>query len=157
MHKMKSRIVFDPSTGMVMVAQDMGVIQRAPPKPQGAWDWNVNNDYDVIGDPTFYASIFQNGLFITVSSNGIWYSTDGGKWMSPQPPVPASSTLYAITSGRNTDGEEIFVAVGEEAGFYSSDGKTWIAATGLGDADLYDVIYADNLFVAVGSDATILY
>jgi hypothetical protein len=156
---MKSRIVFDPSTGMVMIAQDMGVIQRAPPKPQGYWDWAYNNDWGrPLGDPTFYASIFQNGLFITVSSNGIWYSTDGGKWMSPQPSVPASSTLYAIASGkRSTDGEEIFVAVGEEAGFYSSDGKTWIAATGLGDADLYDVIYADNLFVAVGSDATILY
>ena len=155
---MKSRIVFDPSTGMVMVAQSQGVIQRAPPKPEGTWDWKVNNDYNVLGvDLTFYASIFKNGLFITVSSNGIWYSTDGGKWMN-QAPASSMPTLYAITSGkRSTDGEEIFVAVGEEAGFYSSDGKTWIAAKGLGDAYLYDVIYANNLFVAVGYDATIVY
>jgi hypothetical protein len=151
---MKSRIVFDPSTGMVIVAQSQGVIQRAPPKPQGYWDWKYNDDSN---DLTFYASIFQNGLFITVSSNGIRYSTDGGKWTN-QAHAPSTPTLHAITSGkRSTDGEEIFVAVGEEAGFYSSDGKTWTAATGLGDAYLYDVIYANNVFVAVGYDATILY
>ena len=153
----KSRIVFDPSTGMVMVAQDLGVIQRGQPKPQGVWDWKSNNDSNVLGNLTFYASIFQNGLFITVSDGGIWYSTDGGQWMN-QAAAPSTPTLYAITSGkRSTDGKELFVAVGKEAGLFSFDGKTWIAANGLEDAYLYDVVYANNLFVAVGYDATILY
>lgn len=109
--------------------------------------------------------VYGNGVYVAVGSNAIEsnaaYSTDGINW------IPVNTTVYSIESLCYGNGKFIAWAMGihENAsnsdGFLGSsvDGKKW-NFTKLGyyiDDIKYDIIFAENKFVACGRDKLVEY
>jgi hypothetical protein len=90
---------------------------------------------------------FINGLWIAGNTNsnvGVWYSEDGKQW-----------TISNITNNRLCDlinANGLFVAICGSSTLWSTDGKTWTEVSLTGEKAVFCVTFADNLFVAGGSD-----
>lgn len=109
--------------------------------------------------------VYGNGVYVAVGSNAIdsnaAYSTDGINW------IPVNTTVYSIMSLCYGNGKFIAWAMGingnasNSDGFLGSsvDGKKW-NFTKLGyyiDDSKYDIIFAENKFVACGRDKLVEY
>lgn len=109
--------------------------------------------------------VYGNGVYVAVGSNVIdsnaAYSTDGINW------IPVNTTVYNIISLCYGNGKFIAWAMGihgnasNSDGFLGSsvDGKKW-NFTKLGyyiDDRKYDIIFAENKFVACGRDKLVEY
>ena len=100
---------------------------------------------------------YANNLFVAVGdsttdigNNGIYTSPDGITWTG----ISVEGYLEAVTYGNNQ-----FVICGlQESGavvYTSPDGITWTQRTIDSAYELYDIIYANNLFVIVGDEGSI--
>jgi len=66
-------------------------------------------------------------------------------------PVPEGGYFNRIYYGNNT-----FIVVGGSGHIMTSDnGSDWVSQDSGDSSDLFDVVYANGLFVAVGSGSTI--
>ena len=100
------------------------------------------------GISTFYGIAFGNGIFVAVSTNYSWCSTDGSIWTT-------GSFRGGWAGGGITFGNNIFVAVGINGSIQTTnDGITWTAQTapGITYSTFTGVTYGNNIFVAVCYD-----
>ena len=118
-----------------------------------------------VKDTKWNKIVYGNGVYVAVGSNAIdsnaAYSTDGINW------IPVNTTVYSIISLCYGNGKFIAWATGingnasNSDGFLGSsvDGKKW-NFTKLGyyiDDSKYDIIFAENKFVACGRDKLVEY
>jgi hypothetical protein len=90
-------------------------------------------------------------------------SEDGVSWSTRASLMPSGAAWSAMAAGMLDDGSSIgkvsrFVAVAgtsaNTTGAYSSDGITWAAADMVTSATWVDVVFGQQLFVAIASDTT---
>ncbi|MEK0314842.1 S-layer homology domain-containing protein [Cohnella sp. 56] len=104
---------------------------------------------------------YVNGRFMAGSTKGTYLtSTDGSVWVKKTFPSQLSnSTIKSFAYGNG-----VYIAVGtrtivSQVAYqmaYSTDGVNWTAVSMPGiSVNLNDVVYGDNLFVAVGSNSYI--
>ena len=124
---------------------------------------NPNNWTEItIGDRDFKGIAYGNGTFVAIGDGGtLAYSNDGVTW--------TNKVLYGGHDDYDTicyDGTK-FIALGHNneppynvINAYSEDGIIWSTDKDIitpARTIIYDVIYANNKYVAVGSNGTILY
>lgn len=91
---------------------------------------------------------YVNNKFFILGYNLIGTSTDGITWSTETIPSDASDrSLYDITYGNN----KYIIVGGSGAILSSSDGSTWTIENSNTNGDIRSVIYANNMFIAVGS------
>ena len=115
-----------------------------------------------VGDRDFKGIAYGNGTFVAIGDNGnLAYSTDGVTW--------TNKILYGGHHNFETicyDGTK-FIALGHNdelpyrvINAYSEDGIIWSIDKDIvvpARTTIYDVIYANNKYVAVGTNGVILY
>jgi photosystem II stability/assembly factor-like uncharacterized protein len=98
---------------------------------------------------------YGNGLFMAVGDFCVFTSSDGITWCDPTPNVFTDYTLHGITYANNR-----FVGVGEYGSYGAiltteDGGITWDKRLYGIPTALFDVIYAENTFVAIGENCAI--
>lgn len=96
-----------------------------------------------------------NDLLVAVGdANTILTSVDGINWIARSSPA---TTLNAVTFGTDGSGNGRFLAVGNSGTIVTSqNGGIWAMQTSGVTADLRGVAYTDTLYVAVGTNGTII-
>lgn len=91
-------------------------------------------------------SAYGAGVYVAVG-NGPCYSTDGITWIASTIPGTPRGIAY---------GAGVFAAHGNGTGSASSstNGTTWTARTAISSLSCVNMIYANGVFVAVGSDTS---
>ena len=110
----------------------------------------------IITDRFFYSVCYGNGRFIAVGRDGyITYSTDGKNWATPF--TVGSTHWQSVCYGNGK-----YVAMGINFCSTSVDGKTWTTPSKVitdgteTEYDVYyDIIYANNKFMAVSYNAKV--
>lgn len=95
-----------------------------------------------VGTQDWYGVTYGNGKFVAVNNYFVSTSTDGINWTTP---TQASGTALDVTYGNNK-----FVKVGYNYSSTSTDGVTWTTPVQFSQSFANNVIYANNMFVAVG-------
>jgi len=91
---------------------------------------------------------FGNGVFVAVSTSGVFTSTNGTSWTSR---TAAANTWYRVTYGNGR-----FVALATTGSgnrcMTSLDGITWTTRIGLPDNTWNGITWGDGMFVATSGD-----
>ena len=94
--------------------------------------------------------VHNNGTFVLVGDNGtIIKTTDGLQW-TPITSSPTASALNRIAFGNN-----LYVAVGDDGVFTSSDTISWIPRQAVGVSSVVDVAFFGGRFVAIAAFDTL--
>lgn len=97
--------------------------------------------------------LFADGLFISSSDSNISTSTDGVNWTSNAVP---DGNWHGMTY---VPGLGLYVAVayiGDERVMTSTDAVTWTAQTPANTANYNNVIYGNNILVAIAGDGSVM-
>jgi hypothetical protein len=98
---------------------------------------------------------YGNGMFVAVGYNStILKSNNGINWAPATNPPSTSKTFVSVAYG---NGKFVAVSFSPQEIWYSFNGDTWTQVTSLPVTIAFtDVIYKNSLFLASGSDTTIL-
>lgn len=94
---------------------------------------------------------YGNGIFVGVSSNTIYTSTDGINWTSR---TGGESIIRAVRFLQN----KFYITSGSSTGRIksSTDGVSWTTVYSASSSDIKDIAYGNGKFIAVSSDSKIL-
>ncbi|MFK5710219.1 InlB B-repeat-containing protein [Lysinibacillus boronitolerans] len=102
----------------------------------------------ITSSQTINSVVYENNQFIAVDNLSNFYTSSDGQTWTTAISVDGRNPLHSVTYGYNK-----YVTVGGNI-HVSSDGIEWKKIPQINQ--LYGVIYANNQFVAVGADGTIL-
>ena len=140
-------ITYGGTTGneyFVAVADDVGASQNIVNSTNG-----INWGKETVTTARYTGVAYGDGKFVAVSIDGIIaYSTgtSANNWNSVNVEV---FNLESVTYGNGR-----FVAVSSNAAMYSDDGISWTTVAGLEDNGWKSVTYADNKFLATGTQGS---
>ena len=145
--------ILPDGTGNVDLAQQNDITKVLNPKILGElFYWGIGRNWvKCTGGESysFRGAIYGNGIWVAFSaSQGLWWSTDGKSWTKSTTP---EITSYSFRCAHYLNG--IWVAGSDNHGvWWSEDGKTWTAGTGNTGATVFDVAFANNLYVSATSN-----
>ena len=100
---------------------------------------------------------YVNNTFIAVGGAKVWMSTNGISWDLKSSGFTSGDGVTDATFGNNLYAVVINRASLPPPIYTSSDGNSWTARTsGIPSQVFYGITYGNNIFVAVGSNGTIL-
>jgi hypothetical protein len=103
------------------------------------------------GVNSIWVLVCATGVF---SQNVIYTSQDATSWTSRL--TSASISFNSVAFGKNSSWQDLWVAVGYEEIWYSSDSITWYAASSVPSKQILSVVWSQGRWIAVCSNNTIL-